>query len=282
MNLLEILEKQGNPYYVLAAAFTLTGIIGVVDFLTGYEIALSLFYVLPVALVTWLTSRRFGLVTSLAGAIVWFWADVASGHPYPHPLIPVWNTIIRFGFFMIIALLLSALRKAMERERELARRDNLTGAMNSRFFYDLAQMEIDRFQRYEHPFTLAYIDLDNFKAVNDQFGHPAGDQVLRTVVNSAGKYLRKTDVFARLGGDEFVLLLPETNEESARVALSKIQDGFIEEMRLGNWPITFSIGVLTCSAAPHTTEELVMMADKLMYSVKRDGKNAIKYATYAG
>jgi diguanylate cyclase (GGDEF)-like protein len=282
MNLLEILEKQGNPYYVLAAAFTLTGIIGVVDFLTGYEIALSLFYVLPVALVTWLTSRRFGLVTSLAGAIVWFWADVASGHPYPHPLIPVWNTIIRFGFFVIIALLLSALRKAMERERELARRDNLTGAMNSRFFYDLAQMEIDRFQRYEHPFTLAYIDLDNFKAVNDQFGHPAGDQVLRTVVNSAGKYLRKTDVFARLGGDEFVLLLPETNEESARVALSKIQDGFIEEMRLGNWPITFSIGVLTCSAAPHTTEELVMMADKLMYSVKRDGKNAIKYATYAG
>jgi diguanylate cyclase (GGDEF)-like protein len=282
MNLLEILEKQGNPYYVLAAAFTLTGIIGVVDFLTGYEIALSLFYVLPVALVTWLTSRRFGLVTSLAGAIVWFWADVASGHPYPHPLIPVWNTIIRFGFFVIIALLLSALRKAMERERELARRDNLTGAMNSRFFYDLAQMEIDRFQRYEHPFTLAYIDLDNFKAVNDQFGHPAGDQVLRTVVNSAGKYLRKTDVFARLGGDEFVLLLPETNEESARVALSKIQDGFIEEMRLGNWPITVSIGVLTCSAAPHTTEELVMMADKLMYSVKRDGKNAIKYATYAG
>jgi diguanylate cyclase (GGDEF)-like protein len=282
MNLLEILEKQGNPYYVLAAAFTLTGIIGVVDFLTGYEIALSLFYVLPVALVTWLTSRRFGLVTSLAGAIVWFWADVASGHPYPHPLIPVWNTIIRFGFFVIIALLLSALRKAMERERELARRDNLTGAMNSRFFYDLAQMEIDRFQRYEHPFTLAYIDLDNFKAVNDQFGHPAGDQVLRTVVNSAGKYLRKTDVFARIGGDEFVLLLPETNEESARVALSKIQDGFIEEMRLGNWPITFSIGVLTCSAAPHTTEELVMMADKLMYSVKRDGKNAIKYATYAG
>jgi diguanylate cyclase (GGDEF)-like protein len=282
MNFLETLEKQGNPYHVLAIAFALTGIIGAVDFLTGYEIAFSLFYVLPVALVTWLTNRRLGLVTSLAGAIVWYWADVASGHPYPHPFIPVWNTIIRLGYFVIITLLLSALRRAMEREKELAHTDNLTGAMNSRFFYDLAQMEIDRFQRYEHPFTLTYIDLDNFKGVNDRFGHPVGDHVLRTVASSARKYLRKTDVFARIGGDEFVLLMPETNEESARVALSKILDGLKEEMRLGDWPVTFSIGVLTCNAAPPSTEDLVRMADDLMYSVKRDTKNGMKYSTYSG
>jgi diguanylate cyclase (GGDEF)-like protein len=282
MNFLEIPEKQGNPYYVVATAFALTGIIGAVDFLTGYEIAFSLFYVLPVALVTWLTNRRLGLVTSFAGAIVWYWADVASGHPYPHPLIPVWNTIIRLGYFVIITLLLSALRRATEREREWARTDRLTGAVNSRFFYDLAQMEIDRFQRYEHPFTLAYIDLDNFKAVNDRFGHPAGDQVLCTVVRSARTYLRKTDVFGRIGGDEFVLLMPETNEESARVALSKILDGLKEEMRLGDWPVTFSIGVLTCNAAPPSTGDLVRMADELMYSVKRGSKNGMEYATYSG
>lgn len=283
MNLLAILEKQSKPSYVLVlAGFVLTGLIGVVDFLMGYEMAFSVFYVLPVALVTWLTSRRLGLMTSLAGAFVWLGADVATGHPYSYPLIPIWNTLIRLAFFVIITLLLSALKRTTEREREFARIDNLTGAVNPRFFYDLAQMEIDRFQRYEHPFTLAYIDLDNFKTVNDQFGHPAGDQVLRIVASSARKYLRKTDVIARLGGDEFALLLPETNEESARVALSKIQDGLLEEMRLGNWPITFSIGVLTCSAAPHTTEELVRMADELMYSVKHDSKNSIKYSTYAG
>jgi diguanylate cyclase (GGDEF)-like protein len=282
MNIFEVLENPGKPFLVLAIAFTLTGIIGVVDFLTGYEIAFSLFYVLPVALVTWRTTRQLGLVTSFVGAIVWFWADVASGHPYPNPLIPAWNTLIRFGFFVIITLLLSELRRATEREKELARMDNLTGAVNSRFFYDLAQMEIDRFQRYEHPFTLAYIDLDNFKAVNDRFGHLAGDKVLRAVVGSARKYLRKTDVIARLGGDEFVLLLPETSEESARVVLPKIQDGLLEEMRQGDWPITFSIGVLTCRVAPHTTEELVRMADELMYSVKRGSKNGTEYATYAG
>jgi diguanylate cyclase (GGDEF)-like protein len=283
MNLLAILEKQSKPSYVLVlAGFVLTGLIGVVDFLMGYEMAFSVFYVLPVALVTWLTSRRLGLMTSLAGAFVWLGADVATGHPYSYPLIPIWNTLIRLAFFVIITLLLSALKRTTEREREFARIDNLTGAVNPRFFYDLAQMEIDRFQRYEHPFTLAYIDLDNFKTVNDQFGHPTGDQVLRIVASSARKYLRKTDVIARLGGDEFALLLPETNEESARVALSKIQDGLLEEMRLGNWPITFSIGVLTCIAAPHTTEELVRMADELMYSVKHDSKNSIKYSTYAG
>jgi diguanylate cyclase (GGDEF)-like protein len=173
-------------------------------------------------------------------------------------------------------------KKATEREREFARIDNLTGAANPRCFYDLAQMEIERFQRYKHPFTLAYIDLDNFKTVNDQFGHPTGDQVLRIVASSARKYLRKTDVIARLGGDEFALLLPETSEESARVALSKIQSELLEEMRIGNWPITFSIGVLTCNVAPHTTEELVRMADELMYSVKHESKNSIKYSTYAG
>jgi diguanylate cyclase (GGDEF)-like protein len=283
MNFLPILEKQSRPSYVLIlAGFVLTVLIGIADFLTGYELSFSVFYVLPVALVTWLTSRRLGLLTSLAAAFVWLGADVTTGHRYSYPLIPIWNTLIRLAFFVIITLLLSALRRATEREREFARVDNLTGAVNPRFFYDLAQMEIDRFQRYEHPFTLAYIDLDNFKTVNDQFGHPAGDQVLRIVASSARKYLRKTDVVARLGGDEFALLLPETNEESARIALSKIQDGLLEEMRLGNWPITFSIGVLTCIVPPNTTEELVRMADELMYSVKHDSKNSIKYSSYAG
>lgn len=281
MNFLAFLEKQSKIPYALIG-FALIVLIGIVDFLTGPEIGFSVFYVLPIALVTWLTSRQLGLIVSLASALVWLWADVAAGQPFSHPFISIWNTLIRLAFFMIITLLLWALKRAMEHERESARIDNLTGAVNSRLFYDLVQMEINRFQRYEHPFTIAYIDLDNFKAVNDQFGHLVGDQVLCIVVSSARKYLRKTDVVARLGGDEFALLLPETNEESARVALSKIQDGLLEEMQLGNWPITFSIGVITCSAAPHTAEDVVRMADELMYSVKRDSKNAIKYTTYAG
>lgn len=256
--------------------------IGIVDFLTGYELAFSVFYVLPIALITWLTSRLYGLLASLASAAAWLCADIATGHLYSHPLIPIWNSLIRFSFFVIITLLLSALRSAWQRESKLARIDHLTGAVNLRYFYELAQMEIDRAQRYSHPFTLAYIDLDNFKTVNDRFGHATGDSVLLAVTSSIRKQIRRTDIFARLGGDEFVLLLPETNEETAREALYKIGAVLLQEMQQNNWPITFSIGVLICQVAPHTTEELIKLADELMYEVKQNGKNAIRFLTHTG
>ena len=137
-------------------------------------------------------------------------------------------------------------------------------------------------RRYEHPLTLVYLDIDNFKYVNDRFGHPAGDRVLRAVAIYAREHSRQTDVVARLGGDEFAFLMPDMNQKSARVVISKLQYGLLEEMRQNDWPVTFSIGVLTCSAAPPTTEELVRMADDLMYSVKRTGKNELKYSIYAG
>lgn len=281
MNLIENLEKKSQPFKIVLE-FALIGVIGIIDFLTGYEIGVSLFYVIPISFAAWSLGRRHGIAASVVSSCVWLGADAASGHIYSYPLIPFWNTLIRLSFFVIIALLLSALRNAMEREKEVARTDFLTGAVNSRFFFELVQMEIDRLQRYERPFTIAYIDLDNFKTVNDQFGHPAGDRVLRAVVGYAKKHLRKIDVIARLGGDEFALLLPETSQDAARGALTKLHGGLLEEMRQNNWPITFSVGVLTCRAAPRNTDELVKMADELMYSVKRGSKNAIKYSTYEG
>ncbi|HEY45811.1 MAG TPA: diguanylate cyclase [Anaerolineae bacterium] len=281
MDFLAKLEKQSRPFRILLG-FVIIGAIGLSDFLTGYEFSFSLFYVIPITLITWFLGQRLGIMASLTSALIWFGADTATGHPYSHPLLPIWNSLIRLSFFVIITLLLSTVRNAMEREKELARTDSLTGAMNSRLFYELAQMEIDRLRRYEHPFTVAYIDLDNFKTVNDQFGHPTGDQVLRTVVCYTKSLLRKTDVIARLGGDEFALLLPETNRESARVAISKLHSSLLEEMQKSNWPITFSIGVLTCNVAPHTADELVRKTDELMYSAKHDTKNTIKYSTYTG
>ena len=273
------LEKLSKRFWTITG-FALIGGVGVLDFQTGYELAFSLFYLIPVSLLAWLVSQRLGIVASVASACVWLAADVAAGSSYSKPFIYVWNTFIRLSFFIITAYLLATLRRALEYEKESARTDYLTGAANSRLFYDLMQMEIGRFQRYERPFTIVNFDLDNFKAVNDRFGHSVGDQVLRSVVSSAKNFLRKTDMIARLGGDEFALLLPETGQESASVVLAKIQGGLREEMRQSNWPITFSIGVLTCNAAPPSLDEVVRMTDDLMYSVKRKGKNAIRYSTY--
>jgi len=279
VNFLPILERQ-HKAVILLIGFLLVGMIGLADYSTGYEFAFSVFYVLPIFLVTWFTNGRLGLCAALASAIVWFGADLGAGHPYSNPFIPVWNALIRLAFFVIITRLLSALRAATERERELARVDYLTGAMNSRLFYDVTQMEIDRCQRYKRPFTVAYIDLDNFKMVNDRYGHAGGDEVLRGVVRSLRRHARKTDVVARLGGDEFALLLPETDHEFARVALTKLHAGLLEEMRRNEWPVTFSIGVLTCCPAPSTAKELIRIADELMYAVKRETKNGLRYSVY--
>ena len=274
--------RKRNKAFYLSSGMILTGLIGLADFLTGYELSISVFYVIPVAIVTWFTSLHFGLLASFICAFVWLSADTATGHQYSYPLIPVWNSFIRLAFFVIITLLLSELRESMERERKSARIDSLTGAVNSRFFYELIQIEIERFRRYQHPFSLAYIDLDNFKAVNDQHGHSIGDQTLRVVTNSARRHLRKSDVVARLGGDEFALLLTETDEKAAQTAITEVRDVLLEEMKKDNLPVTFSIGVVTCRAAPPTTDELVKIADKLMYSVKYSGRNAVKFLSYKG
>jgi diguanylate cyclase (GGDEF)-like protein len=280
MSFLPSLEKLSKSFWAIAG-FVLIGGIGVLDFLTGYELAFSLFYLIPIALLTWVVNQHLGILASFTSACVWLTADVAAGSSYSYPLIYAWNTLIRLSFFVILVFLLSSLKRLLEREKTMARTDYLTGAANTRFFYDLLQMEIDRFQRYKHPFTLAYIDLDNFKNANDRFGHLMGDQILCAVVSTARKHLRKTDVMARLGGDEFALLLTETDQEAARVALAKIQDGLLQAMRQNNWPITFSIGVLTCCAVPDTTDELIRISDELMYAVKHSGKNGIKYSNYA-
>lgn len=158
--------------------------------------------------------------------------------------------------------------------------DYLTGASNSRRFYEVVQMEINRLGRSQIPFTIAYLDVDNFKNINDTFGHPEGDLVLKTIVSSLKLKIRNSDLVARIGGDELALFFPDTNQESAQVILSKIQDLLKNEMAKNNWMVTFSIGVVTCTFAPSSIGELIKMADELMYSVKRHGKNMVKYSVY--
>jgi diguanylate cyclase (GGDEF)-like protein len=125
------------------------------------------------------------------------------------------------------------------------------------------------------------VDLDNFKAVNDHFGHSAGDFCLRLVADTIRSCTRITDFTSRIGGDEFALLMPETASEQAHVVMNRLREKLLEEMRQNGWPTTFSIGVVTYLAAPDAVETLLKMADDLMYSVKNGGKNDIRYEVYA-
>src|SRR5437773_2624774 len=129
---------------------------------------------------------------------------------------------------LLVSQAVARLRLAHARERELARRDALTGAPNARAFYELAGAEIARARRYIHPFSVAYLDLDDFKLVNDRLGHLAGDAVLRSVARALGGVLRASDVVARLGGDEFAVLLPEAGAAPARLATDKLRQALAE------------------------------------------------------
>ena len=280
MNILANLERKNSLFWITAGLIFVLSI-GFADFETGSELAFSLFYLIPIVLVTWFAGKKIGLVISISSALTWFAADALTGQAYSQPIIRYWNATVRLGFFIIVTLLLPAL-KELGRAREMARIDYLTGVANRRFLFEIGQRELDRTQRYKNPFTVAYIDLDGFKTVNDRWGHKVGDKLLCIVVNQAKKYLRKVDTIARLGGDEFILLLPETDQAASQIIVSRIQFALLNEMKRNDWPVTFSIGVLTCRHAQITIDELIKKADELMYSVKKNGKNAVAYEVYTG
>jgi diguanylate cyclase (GGDEF)-like protein len=273
--------ENWNKTAMLALGLALIFGIGILDFITGYELAFSLFYLLPICAVVWFLGKRFGVLFSVLASIVWFFADYFSGHQYTDQIMYIWNTAIRFAFFVVVTTLLASLKEAMEREKALSRVDRLTGAMNGEYFYEIIQAELDRFIRYMHPFTLVYIDLDNFKKVNDQFGHSTGDALLRKVIATIKEKTRKTDVVARMGGDEFAILLLETDSLTAQLVIPRIQQHLLNEMSKSQWSVTFSIGAITFTAAPKSTREIFQLADDQMYSVKRAGKNAVSYSVYS-
>jgi len=278
MNVLAWVDRRRRGFWIVAGAVCVA-LVGYVDVITGYEVAFSLFYLLPIALLTWYDGRTLGLLTSVVCAVVWLLAE--RGHEYSSHFIPFWNTMIRLGFFLTVTLLLSGLKRSHRHEMDLARIDNLTGAVNGRYFHELLQMEMDRSRRNRHAFTIAYIDLDGFKSVNDRFGHSAGDRVLQSVVERSKRQLRKADVMARLGGDEFAVLLPETDEAAARSALERLVEALREEMVTRGWPVTFSLGAVTCLAVPPSPDDLIARADRLMYEVKGSGKNGARFELYA-
>ena len=278
LKVISALDKQTKLFWVMTGSGLLC-LVGVTDYLTGFEVSFSLFYLIPIALVTWFTTYKLGMVFAVASAIVWLIADIVSGAVYSHQIIYLWNSAVRLGFFALTVFSFELI-KSLEREKSFARMDYVTGTLNARYFHALAQREIDRSSRYRYPFTIAYIDVDNFKMVNDSFGHVTGDKVLYAVADCMQRHLRKTDIVARVGGDEFAILLPEVELNLAKAVISKMHRMLLEEMQKNNWPVTFSMGVLSYTDAPSSVHEMLNMVDKLMYSVKNRGKDNITFASY--
>jgi len=255
-------------------------LVGILNHMAGPEISSTIFYLIPIVLVTWFTRRSIGFIFSILSALTWLIADLTMGTTHFNSDIPYWNGVARLGSFFILTFVLSTLKNTLRQEKEYSRIDFLTGIRNRRYFIELVNMEINRARRYERPFTVVCIDLDNFKTVNDCFGHSTGDILLRLVARTIQQNIRVTDTVARLGGDEFAILLPETGRNVAEAILQKVQEINLEIMRRHGWPVTLSIGVVTFTSPPSTVDETLRISDQLMYSAKNNGKNSIQYEVF--
>lgn len=271
-------SKQGTISFCLAFVLVL----GAIDHFTGYEVSSSIFYLAPIFIASWYVGQRSGLLLCILSAVTWLVVDYTSGHSYTHSAVPFWNSMVRFGFFVIAVRLLATLKAHMALEENLSRADGLTGIMNARAFKEIIESLFHLAARRNHPMTLAYIDLDSFKTVNDTLGHSEGDRVLRTVADTLSRAVRASDFVARLGGDEFAVLLPETDLRGARATFDKIREQLLQLSKGANWPIGYSIGVAVFRRAPLSADHAIKLADKLMYRVKDSGKNRVLFEEFDG
>lgn len=277
--ILRFLGRQTKPI-LFALSLVLVLVIGVVDYFAGPEVSLIVFFMFPIFVAVWFVGKRAGLIVLTLSGAVWTAIALATSHPYAHTAIPYWNIISKLAFLLVFAHILGALKDLIEHERELARTDHVTGVANRRYFFEVADMEIKRARRNDRPFSVSYMDIDDFKAINDRYGHSVGDVLLRTIGETIKSTVRDIDTVSRIGGDEFAVMMPETDSESAYAVVGRIQESLLRAVSTNLLPVTFSIGVATWARPPNTVDEMLKHADTLMYSVKSRGKNQIKHEVF--
>jgi diguanylate cyclase (GGDEF)-like protein len=199
----------------------------------------------------------------------------AEGMFHPTDVDSVWQFVTRAGVGI----------ENVIRHQEAQRRsitDGLTGVWNRRYFEMRMREELERSVRHSHAFSVLMVDLDNFKEVNDRFGHRSGDEVLVEVARRMTESTRELDTCARYGGEEFVLLLPETDSEGARFAANKLRRAIsskpIRVTDVGDLAVTVSVGVASYPEHGNLLAEVMEKADNALYSAKRTGKNRVVVA----
>ncbi len=265
----------------LVLGFALFIFIVITDYITTYELSLSPFYLFVILLVTWNCGWQWGLVFSALSFGAPLVIGNIEGSPYSEPIYFYIDNANRLISYLVALGLTSQLRAQHAHERESARQDYLTGLANPKGFYEAFSVEIARHRREKHPLSVAYFDCDNFKEVNDRFGHKEGDRLLEKVGKTLRANLRKTDVIGRLGGDEFAVVLSNTDKDRAVSAIDKLRQELNAAMAEHGWQVTFSIGLGIFKSVPGSEDEMISFTDKLMYRVKSSGKNNLLTEVFA-
>ena len=259
----------------ILAAVALLAAIALIDYLSGFEVQIAVVYLIPIFFATTRISRPAGLVFAGLSSVAGIGSDLLAGEQFTSSIVLLIVFVLRTALFLVFVEVIAALRHALERERESARTDSLTGVSNRRHFIELAGAALAFARRYRRPMTIAYLDLDNFKQINDRLGHQAGDEVLRAVARTVRSRLRVTDVVGRLGGDEFAICLPETGAEMAALVLGKLREECTAALPENARSVTVSMGMVTYAYPPATVDELLDHTDTMLYAAKREGKNRL-------
>jgi diguanylate cyclase (GGDEF)-like protein len=279
MGVTELLSRQKRFVVVLVGLILLFGI-GSADYLASLPLMeFSVLYLIPVSFFTWFAGRRWGMLVAL-GSAAWILSTnlrsygISAGIAY-------WNAAILLALYLGSVVILGELRSLYLRERDLSRIDALTALPNRRAFFEFVEVEAQRARRYQHPLTLVYLDVDEFKGINDRYGHVAGDEILRRVGLVTKSCLRRTDLAARMGGDEFAIVLPETDQMASLPILQRLQAELRGMMKTDQRRVTFSIGAVTFRTPPESVDEMIRIADQEMYQAKNEGKDRLRQTDLA-
>jgi diguanylate cyclase (GGDEF)-like protein len=273
--------NQDRKLWLAFGVLSLLAVVAFDHFMT-FKLNLAVLYALPVLMLTWVVGRYFGALLSLIICSTWSVIDAAAGRYLEHPQLLYWDWGANLLGFLVLVFGLTSLRGMLEAAHFESHKDALTSLVNKGGFYQIVSAEMEVCRRYQRTLSIAYIDCDNFKSVNDQFGHHIGDELLRVVSLTMQRKLRSSDLPGRLGGDEFGIMLPETSAEACRMVVEMLQQRLLQEMADHKWPVTFSIGIATFTRMPSSIEDMIRQADKLMYAVKFTSKGAIKQEVFAG
>ena len=172
------------------------------------------------------------------------------------------------------------IRRELEHERTLALTDHLTGLANRRAFVEELETDIQELREHGWQFAVCFIDLDDFKRINDTQGHEVGDQVLQHVASVIKNGCRGSDLVVRVGGDEFATIHPGATLDDALHVLERVRERLMHELAGHDWPVTLSMGVCHCGdvQAEYSVAGILRAADAAMYEAKQQGKNQIKIA----
>ena len=262
----------------LIAWATLAAGVFVLNVRTPPDLRLGILYVIPVLLAASQDGLGWGISFALATALLRFGVGIDQMPLETSLQVRILNEVAYLAVVGVAIAGLSQLRRTQAQLELLATHDPLTTVLNARAFASQVAQELGRNRRYGRPLALIYLDLDDFKKVNDAHGHATGDAVLRLVADAMRSAVRQADFVGRLGGDEFGVLMPETDGSVAHSVAIRLAGGIRTVFR-GTPSVTASIGVVAVTGTEAGSDELLRKADQAMYEAKRAGKDRVVQVT---